>query len=162
MSDFTGTTQREGGNGGNWGKKMKKRHVMGLHSLHCQQRKVCAIIIHLPPFPFFSSWADFFFCFSIPARTGVALATQAHFDCDLIMTERLGESYLVNWLPDRFLAKVKKVALVLVRDRKRESPSGGGGARTNEWAKKDKMEWSSIKRPAVISFSPPSLLPLMS
>lgn len=41
------------------------------------------------------------------------------------MTVKAGDSYLVCRDPDRFLAEVREVAMVVVRDRKRESPSGG-------------------------------------
>lgn len=91
MSDFTGTSQREGGNGG---KKMKKRHVMGSTASTANKRKcVQSLFICLR----FLSWAEFFFFFPAPAKTGLAPTTQALSVCDLIMTERLGNHI---WLTD--------------------------------------------------------------
>lgn len=80
---------------------------------------------HYSSVSLFLSWADFFFFFLIPARTGAARTTRAPPDCDSIITEKAGDSYLVRREPDRFLAEVREVAVVVVRDRKRESPSGG-------------------------------------
>lgn len=95
--------QREGENEGELGEESEEKGCHGLHSLQYQQRKACAIIIHLSPF---SSPGTIFF--SVPARTGVALTTPAPPDCDLIATPGLGNHI---WLTDsqtRFLAKERE------------------------------------------------------
>lgn len=120
MSDFTGTHQREVGNRGELGGGLE-RVCHRLLSLDRQQKKACAIIIHLSPF---SSHGPIFF-FLIPARTGAARTSRAPPDSDSIMTEKARDSYLVRQEPDRFLTEVREVAVVVVRDRKRESPSRG-------------------------------------
>lgn len=122
MSDFTGTRRREVGNRGELRGGGVERVCHRLLSLDRQQKKACAVIIHLS---FFSSHGPIFFFFLIPARTGAAQTTRAPPDCDSIITEKAGDSYLVRREPDRFLAEVREVAVVVVRDRKRESPSGG-------------------------------------
>lgn len=116
MSDFTGTRRREVGNRGELRGGGVERVCHRLLSLDRQQKKACAVIIHLSPF---SSHGPIFFFFSS------YLPEQEPPDCDSIITEKAGDSYLVRREPDRFLAEVREVAVVVVRDRKRESPSGG-------------------------------------
>lgn len=74
------------------GRKWRKRHVMGFTVPLPTKENVCAIIIHLSPFPLLGR-----VFFPIPARTGVALTTQAPSDCDLIVAERQGNHI---WLTD--------------------------------------------------------------
>lgn len=89
MSDFRGTSQREGGN---WGKGKKGMSWAPQPPLPTKQ----SICNHYSSVTFFLSWADFFPPL-IPARTGVAPTTQAPSDCDLIQMERLGNRI---WLAD--------------------------------------------------------------
>lgn len=90
MSDFTGTSHREGGNGRNRGKKMKKMHVTVSAASTANKRKRVQSLFICLPFPLRGR-----FFFPAPARTGAAPTTQAPPDCDLIMMEKAGESYLV-------------------------------------------------------------------
>jgi len=96
MSDFAGSSQREGGN---WGKKNQEKACHVLHSPHYQQKEVCAIIIHLSPFPlqytFFSTSSSS----SSLAEAGAAPTTQALSDWGLRPMEILGMGNDI-WLSD--------------------------------------------------------------
>lgn len=120
MSDFTGTSQREGGKLRKLGEGKNKKGMGSTASAANKRKHVQSLFIrpNPPPPP-------------IPARTEVTPDHTSTSDCDLILTERLGNHI---WLADsqqRFLANVKK-ALVLVRDRERERITLRGEVRTNE------------------------------
>lgn len=163
MSDFTGTDRREGGREemegiGRWkwrkGMSPAPRLTKGGMCNHYSSPSL--------------SWAalkkNFFFFKYLPKWE----PHKHFFDSDFVITETLLDHICLNDGQTRvffslfcFFCQSEKRGLSF-GERQNERITLRGEARTNEWAKKDKMEWSSIKRLAVISSSPPSPLALMS
>lgn len=113
MSDFTGTGHREGG-GGEKLRKLGGKKGMGSTASTANRRKhVQSLFIHHSSHP------------PLPARMAVTPEHTSTSDCDSMPTERPGNHIRLADSQQRFLANVRKVALVLVRDRKRESLSWG-------------------------------------
>lgn len=152
---------RERGNGGNWAMEMKKRHVAG--STADKGRHVQSLFI---PFSLLGCFKKkFFFFFKYLPKWE---PHKHFFDSDFVITETLLDHICLNDGQTRvffslfcFFCQSERRGLSF-GERQNERITLRGEARTNEWAKKDKMEWSSIKRLAVISSSPPSPLALMS
>lgn len=131
--------------GGNWGGIKWRKFSSYLPTKRKSIQSILICLSFLRHFPFSL----------LPALEEVALSPLSA--CDPIMMESLETDI---WLTDRqawFLSKEREV--VLAEDKMRESPLQGEVG-TNDWAKEDKMEWSSIKRPGVISSFPPSPTPL--
>lgn len=168
MSDFTGTDRREGGREemegiGRWkwrkGMSMSRAPRLTKGSM-CNHYSSPSL-----------SWAALkknYLFFLITAKVGTVLTTQVLFWLWLCDKGNTVGSYLPKWWPDKgfflcfvFFCQSERRGLGF-GERQNERIALRGEARTNEWAKKDKMEWSSIKRLAVISSSPPSPLALMS
>lgn len=163
--DFTGTDRREGGREemegiGRWkwrkGMSPAPRLTKGGMCNHYSSPSLSWAALKKKSF------------FLIPAKVGTVLTTQALFWLWLCDNGNTVGSYLPKWWPDKsffslfsFFCQSERRGLGF-GERQNERIALWGEARTNEWAKKDKMEWSSIKRLAVISSSPPSPLALMS
>lgn len=144
-----------------WAMEMKKRHVAG--STADKGRHVQSLFIPFSLLGCFKKNVYFFFKY-LPKWE----PHKHFFDSDFVITETLLDHICLNDGQTRvffslfcFFCQSERRGLSF-GERQNERITLRGEAGTNEWAKKDKMEWSSIKRLAVISSSPPSPLALMS
>lgn len=158
MSDFTGTRQREVGNRGELGGGKGGRKGMSQAPQPGPPTKE-SMCNHYSSVSLFLSWADFFFPHTCQNRSSTDHTSASRLWLD---NDGKGRGFIFGSPRSRQVPRRSEGGGHGRGERQKERIALRGEARTNEWAKKDKMEWSSIKRPAVISPSPLSPLPLMS